>query len=91
MTARSFFSLARIDFVLGDALANLLQLVQQLVDGELGQAIELQFENGVDLAEREAFLLVRQPLAVELDDDLACPCPRHRGFRALQLVSPKHG
>ena len=56
---RAQFLLAAQDlFVLGDLGADLLQLVQELVDGELGEAIELQFENGVDLAQSEAALLV---------------------------------
>ena len=61
--------------VLGDARAHLVQLVEQLVDGELGEAVELQFEDGVDLAEGEAFFFVRQALAVEGDDDLAALAP----------------
>ena len=40
-------------FVLGDVVADFAQLVLQLVDGELGEAIELQFEDGVDLAVAE--------------------------------------
>ena len=40
-------------FVLGDVVADFAELVQQLVDGELGEAIELQFEDGVDLAVAE--------------------------------------
>ena len=62
-------------FVLGDLFAHLLQFVEQLVDGELRQPVELQFEDGVDLAQREAFFLVRQPLAVEVDDDLLALAP----------------
>ena len=65
MTLRSFFSLARIDSYSAISLAHLLQLVQQFVDGKLRQPVELQFENGVDLAQRQAVLLVRQPLAVQ--------------------------
>ena len=37
-----------------------LQFVEQLVDGELGEAIELEFEDGVDLTKGEALFLVRQ-------------------------------
>ena len=73
-------------FVLGNALAHLLQLVEQLVDGELRQAIELQFEDGVDLAEREALFFVRQALAVELDDDLAALAPR---VQVLARLGPR--
>ena len=29
------------------------EFVEELVDGELGEAVELQFEDGVDLLERE--------------------------------------
>ncbi len=61
--------------VLIDALADLLQLVQQLVDGELRQAIELQLEDGVDLAQREALFLVRQVFAVQVEDDLRALAP----------------
>ncbi len=39
--------------VLGDVVADFGQLVEQLVDGELGEAVELQFEDGVDLAVAE--------------------------------------
>ena len=56
-------------FVFGDLLAKLLQLVEQFIDGELRRPVELQFEDGVDLAEREAFFLVWQPLAAQVDDD----------------------
>ena len=35
--------------VLGDVVADLAELVEELVDGELGEAVELQFEDGVDL------------------------------------------
>ena len=35
--------------VLGDVVADLGELVEELVDGELGEAVELQFEDGVDL------------------------------------------
>ena len=45
-------------------LANLFQLLQDFVDGKLGQPVELQFENGVDLPQRQPALLVRQPLPV---------------------------
>ncbi len=62
--------------VLGDACAYLVQFVEQFVDGELRQAIELQFEDGVDLAQREAaFFLVHEPLAIEVDDDLSSLAP----------------
>ncbi len=69
--------------VLGDLLADLLQLVEQLVDGELGEAVELQFENGIDLAQREALFLVRQALAVEGDDDLGALAPGVQVFARL--------
>ncbi len=36
-------------FVLGDAVADGAELVEELVDGELGEAVELQFEDGVNL------------------------------------------
>ena len=36
-------------FVLGDVVADLAEFVEELVDGELGEAVELQFEDGVDL------------------------------------------
>ncbi len=62
-------------FVLGDALAHLLEFVEQFVDGELREAIELQFEDGVDLAQREALLFVRQAFAVQVDDDLLALAP----------------
>ncbi len=57
MTAFSFFSLARMDLQLGDALADLGEFLEDFVDGKLRQAVQLQFEDGVDLdvAEAEAF------------------------------------
>jgi len=39
--------------VLGDGVADGAQLVEQLVDGELGEAVQLQFQDGVDLLEGE--------------------------------------
>ena len=36
-------------FVFGDVVADLLQLVGDFVDGKLGQAMQLQFEDGVGL------------------------------------------
>ena len=36
-------------FVLGNALANFGEFLEDFVDGELREAIELQFEDGVDL------------------------------------------
>ncbi len=53
MTARSFFSRSQNRFVLGDIVAHLLQLLQQLVNRKLSQAIELQFEYGVNLTVAE--------------------------------------
>ena len=40
-------------FVLGDGVADGAEFVEELVDGELGEAVELQLEDGVDLLERE--------------------------------------
>ena len=34
---------------LGDVVADFGELFEELVDGELGEAVELQFEDGVDL------------------------------------------
>ncbi len=39
--------------VLGDVFADLGEFAEELVDGELGEAVELELEDGVDLAERE--------------------------------------
>ena len=61
MTPRSFFSDAEDRFVLGDVLADILQLFENFVDGELRQAIELQFEDGVGLAST-----VKRLLRIEL-------------------------
>src|SRR5216684_996300 len=41
-------------FQLGDVLADGLQFLENFVDRELRQAVELQFEDGVDLDGREA-------------------------------------
>ena len=56
MTLRSFFSDAEDRFVLGDRLAGLLQLVRNFVDRELGQAVQLQFEDRVGLLRGERLL-----------------------------------
>ncbi len=42
-----------MDLVLGDVVADHAELVEELVDGELGEAVELEFEDGVDLAVAE--------------------------------------
>ena len=47
--------------VLGDLRADLAQLVQDLVDRKLREPVELQFENGVDLPQRQALFLVALP------------------------------
>ena len=76
-------------FVLGNLFANLAELFQNLVDRELGEAIELQFEDGVNLAEREAALFACQALAVEVDDDRQCLCPMRtdsRGHRRATAI-----
>ena len=62
-------------FVLGDAVADLGEFAEQLVNGELGEAVKLQFEDGVDLAQGEAALLGAQPFAVEGDDDVGSLAP----------------
>ena len=53
----------------------MLEFGEELVDGELREAIELQLEDGVDLAEREAFFFSGQALAIERDDNLAALAP----------------
>ncbi len=78
-------------FVLGDLLAHLLQLVEQFVDGELREAVELQFEDGVDLAEGEAFFFVRQALAVQVDDDVLALAPGVEIFARLDARSRRRG
>ncbi len=77
--------------VLGDLVADLAELLEDFVDGELREAIELQLEDGVDLAEREAAFFVGQALAVEVDDDLSCPCPRRTDFRGRRRGSRMRG
>ena len=56
MTLFSFFSLARMDMQFGDALADLREFLEDFVHGKLRQAVQLQFEDGVnlDVAEAEA-------------------------------------
>ena len=49
MTLRSFACGGEDGLVLGDVVADVAELVEELVDGELGEAVELQFEDGVDL------------------------------------------
>ena len=83
MTSRSFLSLARIDSYSAIFVADLAEFFEDFVDGELGEAIELQFEDGVDLAQREAALFAGQALAVELDDDLGALAPGVEVFASL--------
>ena len=67
-------------FVLGDLRRGFrFSSFEDFVDRKLGEAIELQFEDGVDLAEREAALFAGQALAVEIDDDLV-PLPQAYRF-----------
>ena len=49
ITAFSFFSLRQDFLQLCDALADFRQFLQDFVDGKLRQAVQLQFEDGVDL------------------------------------------
>ena len=51
--AAQSFSLAENCFVLGDVVADGAELVEELVDGELGEAVELELQDGVDLAVAE--------------------------------------
>ncbi len=53
MTARSFCAEDEDGLVLGDVVADLGEFAEELVNGELGEAVELELEDGVDLAERE--------------------------------------
>ena len=70
------FLLAAEDlFVLGDLLADLGELVEDFVDGELGEAVELQLEDGIDLAEGKALFLVGELHAAEVDDDVFALAP----------------
>ena len=88
MTARSFFSLPRIASYSAIFSRISRQLFQQLVDGELREAVELQFEDGVDLPQGEAVFLAAAGLAVERDDDLVALAPRVQVFASLQRGSP---
>ena len=56
MTPRSFFSEPRMDWYSVMTFADFLQLVRDFVDGELGQAVQLQFEDGVGLLRGERLL-----------------------------------
>ena len=49
MTLRSLAGGGEDGLELGDVVADVGELVEELVDGELGEAVELQFEDGVDL------------------------------------------
>ncbi len=62
--------LARENFLqLGDLFPDYGEFLQNFVDREPGQAVQLQFEEGVDLGVAEADDIVGEPvlLAVELD------------------------
>jgi hypothetical protein len=51
--AAELFLAGEDGLVLGDVVADGAELVEELVDGELGEAVELQLEDGVDLAVAE--------------------------------------
>ncbi len=70
-------------FVLGNSLADFGELVENFVHRELGEAIELQLEDGVDLAEGDAALFSGQPLAIEVDDDIVALAPGVEAFASL--------
>jgi len=74
--------------VLGNPLTHLLQFGQQLVDGELRQPVELQFENRVDLPERQALFFVRQPVRSRVMT-ISLPLPHAYRFREPRPWSPK--
>jgi len=48
--AAEFLLAGEDGFVLGDVVADRAEFVEELVDGELGEAVELEFEDRVDLA-----------------------------------------
>ena len=62
-------------FVLGNLQTDFFELVENLVDRKLGEAVELQLEDGVDLLEGEAALFVALDFTVELDDDVFALAP----------------
>ena len=71
MTARSFGFRGQDGFVLGNALAHFDQFLEDLVGRKLGEAIELQFEDGVDLPIAQASVRAPAPVTmpcVELDE-----------------------
>ncbi len=80
-------------FVLGDALANFLQLVDHFVDGKARQAVQLQLEDGVGLAGVEALLgLVAADrhtrlAAVDVDLDRASAEVRDQVFARLHAIA----
>ena len=56
ITVRSFFSEPRMDSVFRDAVARFFQFVRDLVDRELGEAVQLQFEDCIGLLRGERLL-----------------------------------
>src|SRR5216684_1054732 len=57
-------------FVFRNVVAHLLQLVRDFVDGKLGQAMQLQFQNGIGLLRAEGLLginLRRAPCRIDFD------------------------
>ena len=72
-------------FVLGDFFPNLAEFVEDFVDRELGEAIELQFEDGIDLAQRKAALFALLALLRRARPDLTVAKPLSVGF-ALRLI-----
>src|ERR1700730_10840915 len=64
--------IARQDFTqLPDLRADFCELLQDFIDREPGQAMELEFEDGVDLDVAEADHIGRQPVGLPVDLDAA--------------------
>ena len=89
--------------VLGDVVADLAEFVEDLVDGELGEAVELQFEDGVDLpvAEDQRRRLVENVMSMPYFAGssltpsssvprrlIACRRSSGRGFRGRRRAMP---
>jgi hypothetical protein len=74
---------AQDSLVLIDARTDFSEFLEQLIDRELGQAVELQLEDGVDLAKRESLFFVDELFPAQVDDDLTALGPGVEVFASV--------
>ena len=89
-TPRSFGLRRQNGFVLGNALPHFDQFLDDLIGRKLGEAVELQFENGVDLPVAQAALALRpgDDAGVELEHNVLGQGEACAGFPWLLRAIP---